>query len=217
MSGLVPKTCNLRFFGFGTINGKDGKPFKTRDGGVMSLKSLIKMVYDAIEPKIKENIIGAERKEVASKLTIATLKYSDLLPYRKTDYIFDVEKFTSFEGKTGIYVVYTTTRLNSLLTKLDTKNVKINDLTNEDVKNIAVKLTELPKALTSSYKDVSLNYICEFIYDLSSLYNKFYTNNNISQCENSKDKETFIAISKLTYNVLSRLLNVLGIDLVERM
>ena len=78
MSGLVPKTCNLRFFGFGTINGKDGKPFKTRDGGVMSLKGLIKMVYEAIEPKIKENIIGAERKEVASKLTIATLKYSDL-------------------------------------------------------------------------------------------------------------------------------------------
>lgn len=217
MSGLVPKTCNLRFFGFGTINGKDGKPFKTRDGGVMSLKGLIKMVYEAIEPKIKENIIGAERKEVASKLTIATLKYSDLLPYRKTDYIFDVEKFTSFEGKTGIYAVYTTTRLNSLLTKLDTKDVKINNLTNEDVKNIAVKLTELPKALTSSYKDVSLNYICEFIYDLSSLYNKFYTNNNISQCENPKDKETFIAISKLTYNVLSRLLNVLGIDLVERM
>lgn len=126
-------------------------------------------------------------------------------------------KLQVFGTKPDMYAVYTTTRLNSLLTKLDTKDVKINDLTNEDVKNIAVKLTELPKALTSSYKDVSLNYICEFIYDLSSLYNKFYTNNNISQCENSKDKETFIAISKLTYNVLSRLLNVLGIDLVERM
>lgn len=217
MSELVPNTCNLRFFGFGTINGKDGKPFKTRDGGVMTLKGLIKMVYDSIEPKIKENIVGDERKQVASKLTVATLKYSDLLPYRKTDYIFDVEKFTSFEGKTGIYAVYTTTRLKSLLSKLETKNVLLNDLSNEDVKSIVVKLTELPKALTSSYKEASLNYICEFIYDLASLYNKFYTNNNISNCNNDNDKVTFIAISKLTYQILSKLLNVLGIDLVERM
>lgn len=216
-SGLVPAICNLRFFGFGTINGNDGKPFKTRDGGVMSLKNLIQLVYNNIEPKIKNTIVGKEREEIANKLTVATLKYSDLLPYRKTDYIFDVEKFTSFEGKTGIYAVYTTTRLKSLLNKVDSNNVKINDLTNSDVKSLVVKLTELSKALYSSYKDVSLNYICEFIYELASLYNKFYTNNNIINCESASDKETFIAISKLVYNVLSKLLNVLGIDLVEKM
>lgn len=216
-SGLVQKTTNLRFFGFGTINGSDGKPFKTRDGGVMSLKDLIKLVYENIEPKIKDNIIGEERIDVANKLTVATLKYSDLLPFRKTDYIFDVEKFTSFEGKTGIYAVYTTTRLKSLLDKLSLENVKINDLNNIDVKNIVVKLTELSSSLTSSYKEVSLNYICEFIYELASLYNKFYTNNNISNCNNLTDKETYTAISKLVYQVLEKLLNVLGIDLVEKM
>lgn len=216
-SGLVKETCSLNFFGFGTINGPDGKPFKTREGGVMTLKGLIKLVYDNIEPKIKETITGEERKEVADKLTVATLKYSDLLPYRKTDYIFDVEKFTSFEGKTGIYAVYTTTRLKSLLSKVNTESAKISGIPNDDVKEILVKLTELSKTLTSAYKDVSLNYICEFIYDLSSLYNKFYANNNIVNCENESDKNTFIAISKLTYNVLSKLLNVLGIETVERM
>ena len=216
-SGLVKETCSLNFFGFGTINGPDGKPFKTREGGVMTLKGLIKLVYDNIEPKIKETITGEERKEVADKLTVATLKYSDLLPYRKTDYIFDVEKFTSFEGKTGIYAVYTTTRLKSLLSKVNTDSAKINGIPNDDVKEILVKLTELSKTLTLAYKDVSLNYICEFIYDLSSLYNKFYANNNIVNCENENDKNTFIAISKLTYNVLSKLLNVLGIETVERM
>lgn len=217
LSGLVPESCNLRFFGFGTINGKDGKPFKTRDGGVMALKDLIKLVYDNIEPKIKENITGQERIDIANKLTVATLKYSDLLPYRKTDYIFDVEKFTAFEGKTGIYAVYTTTRLKSLLNKLETNNVKINDLNNIDIKNIIVKLTELSTSLTSSYKEVSLNYICEFIYELASLYNKFYTNNNIMNCNNPMDKETFIAVSKLVSQVLEKLLDTLGIDIVERM
>lgn len=217
LSGLVPESCNLRFFGFGTINGKDGKPFKTRDGGVMALKDLIKLVYDNIEPKIKENITGQERIDIANKLTVATLKYSDLLPYRKTDYIFDVEKFTAFEGKTGIYAVYTTTRLKSLLNKLETNNVKINDLNNIDIKNIIVKLTELSTSLTSSYKEVSLNYICEFIYELASLYNKFYTNNNIMNCNNPMDKETFIAVSKLVSQVLVKLLDTLGIDIVERM
>ncbi len=120
ISGLVPDNVDLKFYGFGTINGNDGKPFKTRDGGVMSLKGLIKMVYEKIEPKIKEEITGEEREEVAKKLTVATLKYADLLPYRKTDYIFDIDKFTSFEGKTGIYAVYTATRMKSILNKFST-------------------------------------------------------------------------------------------------
>ena len=216
-SGLVPETTDLSFYGFGTINGKDGKPFKTRDGGVMSLKGLIRLVYDNIEPKIKEDITGAERKDVANKLTVATLKYSDLLPYRKTDYIFDVEKFTSFEGKTGIYAVYTTTRIKSLLNKLNASNEAITDIPNEDVRNILVKLTELPKALTLAYNEVTTNYICEFIYELCSLFNKFYTNNNISNESDESKKKNFIAVTRLVYNTLSNLLNILGIDEVEKM
>lgn len=216
-SGLVPRSCDLRFNGFGTINGSDGKPFKTRDGGIMSLKGLIKLVYDTIEPKIKEELTGEERIEVANKLTVATLKYSDLLPFRKTDYIFDVEKFTSFEGKTGIYIVYTTTRIKSLLNKLDAKEEKIVNIPNQDVLDILVKLTELPKALKLSYNDASLSYVCEIIYEICSLYNKFYTNNNIMNEKDPLNKETFIGLSRLVYNILSNLLNILAIEEVEKM
>lgn len=216
-SGLVPENVELKFNGFGTINGPDGKPFKTRDGGVMSLKGLIKLVYDNIEPKIKPEITGREREEIANKLTVATLKYSDLLPYRKTDYIFDVDKFTSFEGKTGIYAVYTTTRIKSLLNKIDNDSKEMTSIPNEDVLNILVKLTELPKTLTSSYSEVSTSYICEFIYELCSLYNKFYANNNIANESNKETKNTYIALTKLVYNTLSNLLDILGIESVDKM
>ena len=216
-SGLVRNDVELKHFEFGTINGSDGKPFKTRDGGVMSLKGLIKLVYDAIKQKIKEDIVGEERINVANKLTIATIKYSDLLPFRTTDYIFDVDKFTSFEGKTGIYILYTTTRIKSLLNKLDSNDVKIKNIPNEDVLNILVKLTELSKVLKQCYQDASLSYLCEFTYELASLFNKFYGNNNISNEENEDNKETFIALSKLVYNVLHNILNILAIDEVDKM
>lgn len=216
-SGLVPDNVDLKFYGFGTINGTDGKPFKTRDGGVMSLKDLIKMVYERIEPKIKEEITGEMRKEVAKKLTVATLKYADLLPYRKTDYIFDIDKFTSFEGKTGIYAVYTATRMKSILNKFSNNNETLKSVPNKDVLDILVKLTELPKNLTASYQDVSTSFIAEFIYELSSLYNKFYTNNNIQAEEDEDIKTTFIALTRLTYNTLTNLLDILGIETVDKM
>ena len=216
-AGIVNENTVLRFCGFGTINGKDGKPFKTRDGGVMSLKGLIKLVYGEIEPKIKEDITGEERADIAKKLTLATLKYSDLTPQRKTDYIFDVEKFTEFVGKTGIYAVYTTTRIKSLLNKVNVENQTLTNIPNQEVRDILVKLTELPKCLTASYQDASLNYICDFIYELSSLFNKFYGNYNISNEENEENKNTYIALSKLVYNILSKLLNILAIDEVDKM
>lgn len=217
ISGLVPESVELKFNGFGTINGSDGKPFKTRDGGVMSLKGLIKLVYDNIEPKIKEDITGEEREQVANKLTVATLKYSDLLPSRRTDYIFDVDKFTSFEGKTGIYAVYTATRMKSLLKKIENTDVKIKEISNQDVKDLLIKFTELPKILTTSYNEITTSYICEFIYELCSLFNKFYTNNNIANEENKDRKESFIALTKLSYNILHNLLDILAIEEVEKM
>jgi len=217
ISGLVPDTTDLKFYGFGTINGPDGKPFKTRDGGVMSLKELIKMVYERIEPKIKDDITGEERKEVAKKLTVATLKYADLLPYRKTDYIFDIDKFTSFEGKTGIYAVYTATRMNSIINKLSNGNELLKEIDNPDVLDILVKLTELPKNLKNAYQEVTTSYIAEFIFDLSSLYNRFYTNNNIQSETNANLKETYIALTRLTYNVLKNLLDILAIEVVDKM
>ncbi len=217
ISGLVPPNVELKFNGFGTINGTDGKPFKTRDGGVMSLKGLIKLVYDNIEPKIKENITGDERVDIANKLTVATLKYSDLLPSRRTDYIFDVDKFTSFEGKTGIYAVYTATRMKSLLNKVENNFVQIKEISNQDVQDLLIKFTELPKVLTASYNEVTTSYICEFVYELCSLFNKFYTNNNIANEEDSKKKESFIALTKLSYQILHNLLDILAIEEVEKM
>lgn len=216
-SGLVPQNVDLKFYGFGTINGLDGKPFKTRDGGVMSLQELIKQVYSKIEPKIKPEIIGEERIDIANKLTVATLKYADLLPYRKTDYIFDIDKFTAFEGKTGIYAVYTATRMKSLLTKLSSGSEILKNVENQEVIDILIKLTELPRNLTLAYQDVTTSYLAEFIYDLCSLYNKFYANNNIQAEENADIKETFIALTRLVHNTLTNLLDILAIETVDKM
>lgn len=112
-TGLVSSQTKLKHFGFGTINGKDGKPYKTRDGGVMELATLIDLIKCEVEKNIKEEITGDEKETIADKLTIATLKYADLIPYRKTDYIFDPVKFASLDGKTGPYVLYTLVRIKS--------------------------------------------------------------------------------------------------------
>ena len=216
-TGLVPKSTKLKHFSFGTINGPDGKPFKTRDGGVMTLDNLIELIYEEIEKKIKEDITGEERSDIANKLTIATLKYADLLPFRKTDYIFDPVKFSSLEGKTGPYILYTMVRIKSLLKKADNKDYQIKLISNNEIRDILVKLLSLNNVLTNSYNEATLNYICDYLYDLLSLYNKFYNNYNILNENDLSVKESFLAVSNLVYNVSHNLLNILAIDEVERM
>ncbi len=216
-TGLVPESTKLKHFSFGTINGPDGKPFKTRDGGVMTLDNLIELIYEEIEKKIKEDIVGKERIDIANKLTIATLKYADLLPFRKTDYIFDPVKFSSLEGKTGPYILYTMVRIKSLLSKAEDKKYSIKLINNQEIRDILVKLLSLNNVLTNSYNEATLNYICDYLYDLLSLYNKFYNNYNILNEGNEDVKETYLAVSKLVYNVSHNLLNILAIEEVERM
>ena len=216
-TGLVPESTKLKHFSFGTINGPDGKPFKTRDGGVMTLDNLIELIYEEIEKKIKEDIVGEERIDIANKLTIATLKYADLLPFRKTDYIFDPVKFSSLEGKTGPYILYTMVRIKSLLSKAEDKEYSIKLINNQEIRDILVKLLSLNNVLTNSYNEATLNYICDYLYDLLSLYNKFYNNYNILNEGNEDVKETYLAVSKLVYNVSHNLLNILAIEEVERM
>ena len=216
-TGLVDDSVKLRHFGFGTINGIDGKPFKTRDGKVMELSGLIDLIYREIEKNIKEEITLDERKKIADKLSIATLKYADLLPYRKTDYIFDPNKFSSLDGKTGPYVLYTLVRIKSLLKKNDIQDYSLIDISNSEVHDVLVKILEISKILSKSYQEVTLNYIEEFIYELLSLYNKFYNNNNILNEENMDYKKTYLALSKLVYEVVHNLLNILAIDEVEKM
>ena len=216
-TGLVPKETKLCHFGFGTINGTNGKPYKTRDGGVMELGSLIDLIKSEVEKNIKEDITGEERKIIADKLSIATLKYADLLPFRKTDYIFDPVKFASLDGKTGPYILYTIVRIKSLLKKAGDVDYSLININNSEVKDLLVKLLEIDKVLKKSKEEATLNYIADYIYEILSLYNKFYNNNNILNENNLDIKKTYLALSKLTYTVVHNLLNILAIDEVDRM
>ena len=216
-TGLVSDTCKLNHFGFGTINGKDGKPYKTRDGGVMELAALIELIRNEIEKNIKEDITGDERDKIADTLSIATLKYSDLLPFRKTDYIFDPVKFSSLDGKTGPYVLYTLVRIKSLLKKAGNSDYILTTVNNDEVRDILVKLLEIDNVLKKSKNEATLNYICDYIYDVLSLYNKFYNNNKVLNEENEDIRNTYLAMSKLVYTVIHNLLNILAIDEVDRM
>ena len=214
---LVPSSTKLLHFGFGTINGTNGKPYKTRDGGVMELSSLIDLIYKEVEKNIKEDITGSEREEIANKLSIATLKYADLLPFRKTDYIFDPVKFSSLDGKTGPYILYTLVRIKSLLKKSDDSNYLLVNINNNEVRDILIKLLEINRILKKSKEEATLNYISDYIYEILSLYNKFYNNNNILKEKDDDIKKTYLALSKLTYTVIHNLLDILAITEVDRM
>ena len=216
-SGLVHENNKLLHLGFGTINGSDGKPYKTRDGGVMYLENLINIIKDEIEPKIKEEIIGEERENIKEKLTIATLKYSDLMSNRTTDYIFDPVKFSSFDGKTGPYILYTDVRLKSILKKSENQDYKLEVINNIDLKNILLKILEIPNILNHSFNDKSLNYITDYLFELSSLFNKFYNTYHILTESSVSVKNTYLATIKLVLNVLENLLDVLAIETVDRM
>ena len=214
-TGLV-KNAKLEHVGFGTINGIDGKPYKTRDGGVMELSTLISLVKDEISKKIKDEIKDQEKEEIINKLTIATIKYTDLLPYRKTDYIFDPVKFSSIDGKTGPYILYTIVRIKSILNKVDIDS-KMTNICNDEMRNVLVKMTEISNALTNAYNERTLNYIAEMLYDICSLFNKFYNNCNIVNEQNMDNKASYVAFIKIVYNYIKNLLNILAIDEVEKM
>ena len=212
---LVSNNCKLLHFPFGTINGSDGKPFKTRDGGVMELKELINIIKDLISDKLSNDIENKE--DVLEKLTIATLKYADLMSNRTTDYIFDPIKFSSFDGKTGPYILYTDVRLKSILNKVDDDNYKLEVINNIDLKNILLKVLELPSVLNHSFNDKSLNYITDYLFDISSLFNKFYNTYHILTEKDIKIKNTYLATCKLILNIIENLLNILAINSVDRM
>jgi arginyl-tRNA synthetase len=214
-SKMVREDAKLYHYWFGTMNGKDGKPFKTRDGGVMSLDNLISEVKSKLEDKLSDNVTNKE--ETLNILTSATIKFADLLPFRTTDYIFDIEKFSSFEGKTGPYILYTVVRIKSILNKTNIDNAKLSLIPNGDSKDILLKIIELPKVLKSAYNEATPSYIAEYIYDLCNIFNKFYNNHNILNEEDNNVKESYIALCNLTYNILHNLLNILAIEEVDKM
>ena len=216
-AGLVPETTLLDHYGFGTINGKDGKPYKTRDGGVLELNDLLILIKDEIRKKMDKYEDDEEKERILNILTIASLKYSDLLPFRTTDYIFDVEKFCSFEGKTGPYILYTMVRINSILSKSDNKELKILNINSETERNIYVKLLELSRILNKAYNEKTTSYICEYLFELCSLFNKFYGETNILNESDKDKKQSYISLLTLMYNTCKKLLDILAIEVPDKM
>ena len=216
---LVDENVVLEHIPFGTMNGKDGKPFKTRDGGVMSLKNLISLVKEETAKKIALGSVTEEEKaEISETVAISALKYADSLPYRGTDYVFEIEKFADLEGKTGPYLLYSTIRMKSLLIKAkDIDYQKMHILNSETEQDIILTILNLPNILSKSIEAKSLNEIAEYLYKLTSQYNKFYNENKILVEENEKLRESWLVLTKVVYDINSLLLDVLGIKVPEKM
>lgn len=216
---LIDDKVNLEFIGFGTMNGKDGKPFKTRDGGVMTLNNLISLVEKETKKKINpETVEEGKREEVAKTVAMAALKYADFLPYRGTDYIFEIEKFADLEGKTGPYLLYSTIRMKSLLDKaISLEKGNITKFKTETEKDIALTVLRLPIILNKALETRSLNEIAEYLYKLTSLYNKFYAENKILTEEDKDLQISWLTLTKIVYDINKLLLDVLAIKVPEKM
>ena len=216
---IVSDNTNLEFLGFGTVNGKDGKPFKTRDGGVMTLNNLINLTYEKILEKTKDGQAD-NIEQTAKTIAIAAIKYADLLSFRSTDYIFDIDKFCDVEGKTGPYLLYSTVRMKSLLRKAEEQGIRFDVYKNcntETERQIILNLLQLPKVLTKSYQLRSVNEISEYLYKLTNSYNKFYAENKILIEENEEKRASWLTLSKVVLDTNLFLLNILAIDVPEKM
>jgi len=218
-TNLVKESTKLEFFPFGTMNGMDGKPFKTRDGGVMNLKDLIEMVKVETTKKLKDNVNDDEKDMISEQVALAAVKYADFLPYRTTDYIFDVNKFSDLEGKTGPYLLYSTIRMKSLLNKANEDNITYDNITklNLSVRNVIIETLNLSNVLLNSYRDKSLNEIAEFLYKLTNTYNKFYAENRVLTEEDVELKNTYLTLTKVVSSINLLLLDILAIKVPEKM
>ena len=220
-SGIVPDSVKLGFYGFGTMNGSDGKPFKTRAGGVMPLDELINLIKVECRNRLNENIVEeGKREETSEIIALAALKYADLLPYRATDFIFDPAKFSDLDGKTGPYLLYSTIRMRSLLNKAKQEGIGFNNfnvINSDSDKDVILTLLQLPNILNRAYESKSLNEVAEFIYKLTSSYNKFYSENKIITNDNKDLRESWLVLSNIVYNASMLLLDLMGINVPEKM
>lgn len=220
---LTKKDIKYTFVGFGTMNGKDGKPYKTRDGGVKQLKDLIKDVKEKAYQKVKltksqcENLTEKQMQTISSKVAISALKFADLSTYRTKDYIFDIDKFCSFEGKTGPYVLYTITRAKSILKKANfyNKNLQFNSkyYDNQMMLSILTHQNEIIKA----YNDLAPNIICDYVYKLSNQFNSFYNSCNIINEKNQEKKIALLSLTSLILKILENMMKLLGIQTLDKM
>ena len=216
---LVDSNVKLEYIGFGTMNGLDGKPFKTRDGGVMSLKALMDLIKEETKKRINYDIVKEDKlDETINIISMATLKYADFLPFRGTDYIFNPAKFADVEGKTGPYILYSTIRMKSLLEKgKEEKKETYSKIGNQTDREILLTLLKLPITLTKAYESKSLNDIAEYLYTLTSKYNTFYADNKILLEEDALLKESWLVLTDIVYKTNLLLLDTLGLKVPEKM
>lgn len=217
---IVSDDTKLEFFGFGTMNGPDGKPFKTRDGGALSLKSLLKEVKEEVANH-SHNLETEENKdEIIEQIAVAAIKYADLLSNRTTDYIFDPKKFVDVEGKTGPYLLYTTIRMKSLLKKAKENNLdysKYTKISEEVEKELITLLLAKNKVLHKAYDTKELNVISDYLYQLTSTYSKFYEKCHVLTEKDKNIQENWLLLTKNVYDTNVELLTILGIEIPEKM
>lgn len=222
---LVNEDTELTFLGFGTMNGKDGKPFKTRDGGVMRLENLIKEINEAVFHKIMENrsVSEEEAEETAKIVGLSALKYGDLSNQAAKDYIFDVERFTSFEGNTGPYILYTIVRIKSILGKYYENNDSIVEQKeviapeSDSEKTLMLTLARFNDVIENAVEEFAPHKICAYVYELANEFNKFYHETKILTEENLQKKKGYIALITLTKAVLEQSIELLGFEAPDRM
>lgn len=217
---IVSDNTKLSFFGFGTMNGPDGKPFKTRDGGALSLKTLLKEVKKEVTTHSHNLEKEPNKEEIIEQIAVAAIKYADLLSNRTTDYIFDPKKFVDVEGKTGPYLLYTTIRMKSLLKKAKENNLnykKYNSITNEVEKELITLLLNKNKILHKAYDTKELNVISDYLYQLTSTYSKFYEKCHVLTENNKNIQENWLLLTKNVYDTNVELLSILGIEIPEKM
>ena len=222
--GLVTDKTGLKFLGFGTMNGKDGKPFKTRDGGVMRLEYLLKDINEEMLKKIEASRpMDEEEAEKISKIVgLSAVKYGDLSNQASKDYIFDVDRFTSSEGNTGPYILYTIVRIKSILRKYEEMGGAAGDgqiapSRNESEKALQLELTKFNSVMETAYEESAPHKICAYIYDLANAFNKFYHETKILGSEDEAAKKSWIALLVLTRKVLETCIDLLGFEAPEKM
>lgn len=223
-TGIVRPETNLKFLGFGTMNGKDGKPFKTREGGVMRLENLIREINEEMYKKIMDNRTVEEKEAEVTARTVglAAIKYGDLSNQASKDYIFDVDRFTSFEGNTGPYILYTIVRIKSILGKYlenggSTEGLKVRPAENVYEKALMLQALKFNDVFDAVYEETAPHKLCAYIYELANEFNKFYHETKILSEEDEEKKVGYIALLALTKRVLETCIDLLGFEAPERM
>ncbi|EOS69622.1 arginine-tRNA ligase [Lachnospiraceae bacterium MD308] len=223
-SGIVPEHTGLSFLGFGTMNGKDGKPFKTREGGIMRLENLIADIEEEMYKKITDNrtVEEGDAAATAKIVGLAAIKYGDLSNQASKDYVFDVDRFTSFEGNTGPYILYTIVRIKSILNKYTADGKDLEGLTitaagSDGEKALMLEAAKYNEVMAAAYEELAPHKICAYIYDLANAFNRFYHETKILAEEDGERKKSYIALLLLVKEILESCIDVLGFEAPERM